>query len=103
MLGDFLALELKLAFDEFVLGPDRDQLPGSHGKGTGKETGHTGQPHWRSRCAGPRNPENERHVGDQPVARPEDGSTRRTSLHVAVPRMVVQVSAGDPGGQGTEG
>jgi hypothetical protein len=43
MLGDFLALDLKLAFDEFVLGPDRDQLPGSHGEGTGKESGRTGE------------------------------------------------------------
>jgi hypothetical protein len=43
MLGDFLALDLKLAFDEFVLGPDRDQLPGSRGEGTGKESGRTGE------------------------------------------------------------
>jgi hypothetical protein len=75
VLGELLTLDLKFSLDQLVLGPDRDELPGSHGEGTGQKSGHTGQPHGRRCGTGPGNPENERHVGDQAVARSEDGST----------------------------
>lgn len=103
VFGDLLTLDLKFALDQFVLGPDRDQLPGGHGEGTGKKSCHSSQAHGRCCRTGPRNSEDERHVGDQSVARSEDGGTRRSSLDIAVAGVVAHVSAGDPGRQSTEG
>ncbi len=102
VLGKFSALDLQFTLDQLVLGTNRDEFPSGHGEGARKEAGHTGQAHRRRRRTGTGHAEDQRHIGDQPVACSKNRGTGRPPLDVAVTCVVVHIPAGHPGSEGAK-
>ena len=90
LVGQLLPLDLQLPFVQLLLGPHRHQLSGGHRKRPGQQPGDARQAYRRGVGRRPGHPEDQRHVGDQAVARAEDGGPGGAALDVAVP--------GGPGG-----
>ena len=73
----------------------RQVLAGGHGEGPGHQAGQPGEADERPAGMGPGHPEDERDVGDQAVADPEDGGPQAAGVEVAM--VVVE---GVPAGGG---
>ena len=94
-LAQRLALDVELALEQLALGLHRDVLAGGHGEGPGHQAGQPGQPDDRARRVGTGDAQDQRDVGDQPVADPEHGGPGPAALHVPV--VVLGCSRGRSG------
>ncbi len=76
------ALDFELALQELGLRRHRDVLTGGHRESTGDQSGEAGEQHHRGRRVGGGDPEDQRDVGEQAVADPENRRARGAALEV---------------------
>src|SRR5207249_3321510 len=77
-------LHRQLALEQLALRLHRDVLPRRHRHRPSDEPGEARQAHEGPCAAATGDPEDQGHVGDEPVADTEDSRPRRTALDVAV-------------------
>ncbi len=84
---ELVSLGRDLALGRFAGGVDREPFAERHRKGTGQESGETGDED-RMRCqVGSGDSHDEAHIRDEPVIGAEDRSAQRVAAHPAVPAL----------------
>ena len=79
-----LALHIDLSLEQLALGTHGEVLPRRHGEGSSHQPGHAGQADDPGAWTGSGDAQDQRHVGDQPVADPEDGGASTATPYVPV-------------------
>ena len=77
-------LDIELAFHQLTLGGHGEVLPRGHGERAGDQPGHPGQSDNGRAGVGPGDAHDQRDIGDQAVADPEDRRPGSTTAHVTV-------------------
>ena len=86
MARDLAALDVELVLEQLRLRRHGYVLAGCHGECAGHHAGEAGEAHHARRRSRPGDAEDQRDVGEQPVADAEHRGARRPTLHIAVMR-----------------